>query len=477
MLRDQLLSELKEVNSTDVAAVWAQRILPAKNSLDVADARRLEQEFEVRLGRVDSFDPEPCCCDRQHREVGSGGFFVAGRDAAKLFEPIDTALDEIAPLIRFPIIFNRCLAIGPRRDNGLDASVHQIVANFVAVVALVAEEFVRIHIVKFHQRIIAFDLVHLAAGDIESQRVAFGVRAEVDFGREAAARAAERLLILIPPFTPAACWCARTIVESMACSVSAAGPRLASVSKAASQTPSLLQRVKRMKTEFQFPYRSGMSRQGAPVRKTQRMPLTVRRLSGIAGPRSPRSGSNGSRMRHSESVRSPRTQCCLLQKGSLKSKLNSSVKNCQHSLAQLTGQAAATEIGARETANGMEGGYSTRGEDDNREPLPSRLGSIPKLAAGAVDKSGLAHLKPRRIRDEIHVKFVTKQPCLICGRKPSDPHHLRFTQHRALGRKVGDEFIVPMCRGHHRESTAVAMKLHGGGMSELIRPSPPARCG
>ena len=269
------------------------------------------------LGRVDSFDPEPCCCDRQHREVGSGGFFVAGRDAAKLFEPIDTALDEIAPLIRFPIIFNRCLAIGLRRDNGLDASVHQIVANFVAVVALVAEESVRIHIVKFHQRIIAFDLVHLVAGDIESQRVAFGVRAEVDFGREAAARAAERFLILIPPFTPAACWCARTIVEFMACSVSAAGPRLASVSKAASQTPSLLQRVKRMKTEFQFPYRSGMSRQGAPVRKTQRMPLTVRRLSGIAGPRSPRSGSNGSRMRHSESVRSPQLNAASSRKAAL----------------------------------------------------------------------------------------------------------------------------------------------------------------
>ena len=284
------------------------------------------------LGRVDSFDPEPCCCDRQHREVGSGGFFVAGRDAAKLFEPIDTALDEIAPLIRFPIIFNRCLAIGPRRDNGLDASVHQIVANFVAVVALVAEESVRIHIVKFHQRIIAFDLVHLAAGDIESQRVAFGVRAEVDFGREAAARAAERFLILIPPFTPAACWCARTIVESMACSVSAAGPRLASVSKAASQTPSLLQRVKRMKTEFQFPYRSGMSRQGAPVRKTQRMPLTVRRLSGIAGPRSP----DREAMDRECAIPSPsyRPNSMLPPpKGSLESKLDSSVKNCQHGLA------------------------------------------------------------------------------------------------------------------------------------------------
>ena len=74
---------------------------------------------------------------------------------------------------------------------------------------------------------------------------------------------------------------------------------------------------KRMKTEFQFPYRSGMSRQGAPVRKTQRMPLTVRRLSGIAGPRSPRSGSNGSRMRHSESVRSPRLNAASSRKAAL----------------------------------------------------------------------------------------------------------------------------------------------------------------
>ena len=85
----------------------------------------------------------------------------------------------------------------------------------------------------------------------------------MDFGREAAARAAERFLFLIPPFTPAACWCARTIVESMACSSSAGGPREASVSNAASQTPSLLQREKRTKTEFQLPYRSGISRQGA----------------------------------------------------------------------------------------------------------------------------------------------------------------------------------------------------------------------
>ena len=42
-------------------------------------------------------------------------------------------------------------------------------------------------------------------------------------------------------------------------------------------------------------------------------------------------------------------------------------------------------------------------------------------------------------------------PCLVCGRQPCDAHHLRFAQNRALGRKVSDEFTVPLCRGHHRE--------------------------
>jgi hypothetical protein len=59
--------------------------------------------------------------------------------------------------------------------------------------------------------------------------------------------------------------------------------------------------------------------------------------------------------------------------------------------------------------------------------------------------------EPRRIRDRDHIRHVMKQPCLLCGRQPSDPHHLRFAQSRALGRKVSDEFTVPLCRTHHRE--------------------------
>ena len=59
--------------------------------------------------------------------------------------------------------------------------------------------------------------------------------------------------------------------------------------------------------------------------------------------------------------------------------------------------------------------------------------------------------EPRRVRDRDHVRSVAQHPCLICGRRPADAHHLRFAQSRALGRKVSDEFTVPLCRGHHRE--------------------------
>jgi len=78
-------------------------------------------------------------------------------------------------------------------------------------------------------------------------------------------------------------------------------------------------------------------------------------------------------------------------------------------------------------------------------------GLVESSTTTPIDKAVLALSEPRRIRDRDHVRHVIKQACLICGRRPSDPHHLRFTQSRALGRKVSDEFTVPLCRTHHRE--------------------------
>ena len=124
-----------------------------------------------------------------------------------------------------------------------------------------------------------------------------------------------------------------------------------------------------------------------------------------------------------------------------------------------------TAADARKIENAFQARLTTLGGSANANiidaPLPpvapeSQASSVlaepgERSVSNTIDKSRLAHPEPRRFRDKDHVKFVANQPCLICGRRPSDPHHLRFAQHRALGRKVSDEFTVPLCRGHHRE--------------------------
>ena len=75
----------------------------------------------------------------------------------------------------------------------------------------------------------------------------------------------------------------------------------------------------------------------------------------------------------------------------------------------------------------------------------------PELSPARIDKSVLAIAEPKRLRDKAHLRFVATHPCLVCGRQPSDPHHLRFAQPRALGLKVSDEFTVPLCRDHHHQ--------------------------
>jgi hypothetical protein len=87
---------------------------------------------------------------------------------------------------------------------------------------------------------------------------------------------------------------------------------------------------------------------------------------------------------------------------------------------------------------------------DDSPPVSTHLQA--SATPAKIEKSELTISEPRRHRDKTHLKFVASQPCLVCGRSPADAHHLRFTQPRAMGRKVSDEFTVPLCRTHHRDN-------------------------
>jgi ERF superfamily len=108
--------------------------------------------------------------------------------------------------------------------------------------------------------------------------------------------------------------------------------------------------------------------------------------------------------------------------------------------------------------------------------------------------NSLGLVKPRRSRDKEHLRFITIQPCTVCGRQPCEAHHIRYAQPRALGRRVSDEFTVPLCRLHHRElhrqgdergwwdklkidPMSIALRFwqetRGGGAAGAANPKPP----
>ena len=96
---------------------------------------------------------------------------------------------------------------------------------------------------------------------------------------------------------------------------------------------------------------------------------------------------------------------------------------------------------------------ATASDVPQKEPAPSgtdRQEQLPKPSTS--ENEVFAIPKEKYLRDKAHLKFVAAHPCLICERSPCDAHHVRYAQPRAMGRKVSDEFAVPLCRAHHRDN-------------------------
>jgi hypothetical protein len=105
------------------------------------------------------------------------------------------------------------------------------------------------------------------------------------------------------------------------------------------------------------------------------------------------------------------------------------------------------------------------GEDESAALIAptNESGSDVRSAAGEEENADAMVTPLRkeiRRRNKAHLVFVAAQPCLVCQRSPCDAHHLKFAQPRSLGRKVSDEFTVPLCREHH-----VQLHHHGNEMA------------
>jgi hypothetical protein len=102
-------------------------------------------------------------------------------------------------------------------------------------------------------------------------------------------------------------------------------------------------------------------------------------------------------------------------------------------------------------------------EPGSTPPLGGSGSAVPLTAVATNTQNQNAEnplRKPTRRRNKAHLAFVAAQPCLVCRRLPCDAHHLKFAEPRALGRKVSDEFTVPLCREHHHQ-----LHRHGNEMA------------
>jgi ERF superfamily len=96
-------------------------------------------------------------------------------------------------------------------------------------------------------------------------------------------------------------------------------------------------------------------------------------------------------------------------------------------------------------------------EEPNVSEAPSPVAELTSSAQSEQDLSPTITAlvtpltKPVRRPSKAHLAFVASQPCVICKVSPCDAHHLKIAQPRSLGRKVSDEFTVPLCRKHHQE--------------------------
>lgn len=183
------------------------------------------------------------------------------------------------------------------RDHGLDTVVAQPLADPGIAVPLVADEALRSHSRTtqglgdgdlIHHRFDASGIVDLTRGHFDGDRKALAVSNHVEFAAESASRAAQSVVFRFVAMdaetffaAPAADREARTLLPSIQNRSQSIRPsrssRICSASKIRSNVSVDRHSLKFQYTVYQGPYRSGRSRQGAPVRRIQSTPLSISR--------------------------------------------------------------------------------------------------------------------------------------------------------------------------------------------------------
>jgi hypothetical protein len=169
---------------------------------------------------VDKPNPDANAGKQDEAEKADGCMVISGCDSTAVFEAVDEPLDAIAHGVDCAVegVLDQSIALGWDFRPAITGS--NVVADRIAIIAAIAEQNIRIAVALSHQVAIGSAVVSFAGRQNDADGKALAVGTKMDFGRKATARAA-KTLVLSPPLAPAAQWCARMMVLSIICNVSA----------------------------------------------------------------------------------------------------------------------------------------------------------------------------------------------------------------------------------------------------------------
>lgn len=264
--------------------------------------------------------PDKNASNSEHGGIVKTAFLITGSDPAKLFETSKKVLKAIALTIDELVERPRTMRIGFAGDSVTDTPAGQERPKTATAVAFVTHQPFRAKAGPTTTGSSDFPLgkqlfsqalfMPLTGGQSKGYRLALALGSQVDFGTPPAPAASQRLGFGCTFFAPAAGWWARTTLPSrkwISQSNSPCPSRSACTpARRSSHTPAFRQRWKRLYIVVHFPYRSGKSRHGAPVRSTHSIPFITCRSSRAGRPRFPCWGSRRFSFSPCSLLKSPR---------------------------------------------------------------------------------------------------------------------------------------------------------------------------
>ena len=175
-------------------------------------------------------------------------FVVASGDPAELLELIEKAFDAVALAIERWIVVQLPTAGVDGRNDRFNAIKSQTLADTVGIVAFIEGGGLE-HVVgveTFVERFKLAAIMRLSRSQVQRDTAVFVHGGRVDLRGQAPTRAAQSLVGAVFFGAPAACWWARTVVESMNNARASAKVALCKCCHNRRQTPRFSQRRKRM---------------------------------------------------------------------------------------------------------------------------------------------------------------------------------------------------------------------------------------